>query len=195
MSFTPFSPIPEPIDVSIDEVVDDLGLPEPVRTTAKSVFETADEENLARGRYENLSKGAAVYLSCRIHDSPTSPEEVAECCDISEKKLLKSSRHVTKELGLPIPPADPATFIDRYAVSLGLDTSTRELAHKILEACEGTDLSSGSPTGIAASSIYAASSEEDTGVTQATLSELANISPVTIRNRYTKQLDVYKNTR
>lgn len=170
------------------DVAADLSLPEPVSQTADTLFTQAEAENLTRGRYKARTKGAVVYLACRICDVAVSPGEVAMAFNISEKDLLNASRHLTKSLSLPIPPADPATYIDRYCTDLSVPEPTAELAHEILAACESSDLISGSPSGVAASCVYGASVETDAGVTQDTLADLADVSPVTIRNRYKKQL-------
>jgi len=179
---------PAPSVPSITEVTAGLSLPYVVTQTAESLYGQAESENLTRGRYKTCSRAAVVYLSCRICDVAVSASEVAEEFALSEKDVLKSSRHITKSLALPVPPANPATYIERYCTVLNVNSETRDVAYEILSACQSSDLISGSPSGVAASCLYGASVETDAGITQDGLADLANISPVTIRSRYKRQL-------
>lgn len=64
---------------------------------------------------------------------------------------------------------------------------------ELLEVAEAYDVYSGkSRAGLAAAALYAATHLTNEGLTQATVSDVAHVSHVTIRNRYQELLDVYE---
>jgi len=71
------------------------------------------------------------------------------------------------------------------------------LSEKILQiVSENSDFSIGkSPRSIAASAIYSAGTlVNDVKITQEEVSDISNVSKVTIRNTYQKQLEIYRST-
>jgi transcription initiation factor TFIIB len=76
-------------------------------------------------------------------------------------------------------------YIRRLVSRLGLLGDTEILALRLVEVVSNTNLTSGrSPAGIAASCIYVSSRILDEGLTQKQIAQEAQVTEVTIRNRY-----------
>jgi transcription initiation factor TFIIB len=101
---------------------------------------------------------------------------------------------VVRELNLEIKPADPESYVPRFASDLDLSEEVGRRARKLLQNAKQKGVHSGkSPVGLAAASVYAASLLANEKVTQNQVSEVANISEVTIRNRYHELLEAEEN--
>jgi transcription initiation factor TFIIB len=97
---------------------------------------------------------------------------------------------VVRELGLEIKPADPESYVPRFASDLDLSDESERRARELLVNARETGILSGkSPVGLAAAAVYAAALLTNEKVTQSEVSDVANISEVTIRNRYKELLE------
>ncbi len=78
----------------------------------------------------------------------------------------------------------------RFTSDLGLSEEVERRARQLLDNAKQQGVHSGkSPVGLAAAAVYAASLLTNEKVTQSEVSEVANISEVTIRNRYHELLE------
>jgi transcription initiation factor TFIIB len=97
---------------------------------------------------------------------------------------------VVRELNLEIKPADPESYVPRFVSDLDLSDEVERRARELLSTAKQEGVHSGkSPVGLAAAAVYAASLLANEKVTQSAVSEVANISEVTIRNRYHELLE------
>jgi transcription initiation factor TFIIB len=111
-------------------------------------------------------------------------------------ELTRTYRYVVRELNLEVKPADPEQYVPRFASSLDLSEEVERRARMLLDrAREGGVHSGKSPVGLAAAAVYAASLLTNEKVTQNQVSEVADISEVTIRNRYKELLEVAEDER
>jgi len=169
-----------------------LDIPEKIIDTAVMIYKQSYQDDLYHGRSINDILSACLHLSCRIERHPINPSDISKEFDIDRKTLLKTSRHFESNLGLETAPVNPAGFIDSFSQTLSLSDSTTNLAHDIFETFLNSGQSSGkSPTGLAAGAIYAATKQNNERVTQEKLSEVADVSEVTIRNLYKIQLELF----
>ncbi|WP_276259831.1 transcription initiation factor IIB [Haloglomus litoreum] len=174
----------------IDRMASALGLPENVRETASVIYRRALDENLLPGRSIEGIATAAVYAAARQANVPRSLDEVARVCRVDKEEFKRAYRYIVKELNLAIEPADPTEYLPRFASELDASDATERKAVELVEtASEETLLSGKSPVGIAAAALYAASLLTDEGLTQTEVGEVADISEVTIRNRYKDLLE------
>lgn len=105
--------------------------------------------------------------------------------------MTRTYRYIIRELGLEVAPAKPESYVPRFCSEFSLPDETERRARELIEgARDGGILSGKSPIGIAAAAVYAASLLRDHEVTQSQVSEVADISEVTIRNRYKELLEV-----
>jgi transcription initiation factor TFIIB len=174
----------------IDRMASALGLPENVRETASVIYRRALEEDLLPGRSIEGVATASLYASARQAGTPRSLDEIAAVSRVDRMELTRTYRYVVRELNLEVQPADPKSYVPRFASDLDISDEAERRARELLDAASETGTISGkSPVGLAAAAVYAASLLTNEKVTQSEVSDVANISEVTIRNRYKELLE------
>jgi len=174
----------------IDRMASALGLPENVRETASVIYRRALDENLLPGRSIEGVATAAVYAAARQAGVPRSLDEITDVSRVEKTEIARTYRYVIRELGLEVKPADPESYVPRFASSLELSEEAEHRARKLLQNAKEQGVHSGkSPVGLAAAAVYAAALLTNEKTTQAAVSEVADISEVTIRNRYHELLE------
>ncbi len=167
-----------------------LGLSESVRETASVIYRRALEEDLLPGRSIEGVASAAVYAAARQAGRPRSIDEVVNVSRIDAMEFKRTYRYVVRELGLEIAPADPASYVARFASDLDLRDETERRARELLETGKQEHVHVGkSPVGLAAAAVYAAARLTNEDVTQSDVSAVTDMSEVTIRNRYQELLE------
>ena len=174
----------------IDRMASALGLPENVRETASVIYRRALEADLLPGRSIEGVATAALYAAARQAGTPRSLDEISAVSRVEKMELTRAYRYVVRELKLEIKPADPESYVPRYVSDLDLPDDVERRARELIEAARQEGVLSGkSPVGIAAAAVYAAALLTNEKVTQSQVSEVADVSEVTIRNRYKELLD------
>ncbi|PSP27747.1 transcription initiation factor IIB 2 [Halobacteriales archaeon QH_2_65_14] len=174
----------------IDRMASALGLPENVRETASVIYRRALDENLLPGRSIEGVSTAAVYAAARQAGVPRSLDEITEVSRVEKSEIARTYRYVIRELGLEVKPADPESYVPRFVSSLGLSEEAERRARELLQNAKEQGVHSGkSPVGLAAAAVYAAALLTNEKTTQAAVSDVADISEVTIRNRYHELLE------
>jgi transcription initiation factor TFIIB len=174
----------------IDRMASALGLPENVRETASVIYRRALDEDLLPGRSIEGVATASLYASARQAGTPRSLDELEEVSRVDKMELTRTYRYVVRELGLEVQPADPKQYVPRFVSDLGLSEEVERRARQLLDRAQDVGVHSGkSPVGLAAASVYAASLLTNEKVTQNQVSDVADISEVTIRNRYKELLE------
>jgi transcription initiation factor TFIIB len=177
----------------IERMASALGVPQSTRETASVIYRRALDEDLLRGRSIEGMSTAAVYAAARQAGIPRSLDEVAAVSRIEQLPITRAYRHLTRELGLEIEPADPLNYIPRLASELDLSAEatqqSRDLLATVIET-EESYLSGKNPVGLAAAAVYAGALLTNEKVTQEAVGEVADVSTVTIRNRYQDLLEI-----
>jgi transcription initiation factor TFIIB len=169
----------------ISKIANGLNLPKNILETASVIYRKAVKERLIRGRSIQGVTSAAIYLACRQCKLARTLEEVAQASNISKKEVGRSYRFLVKELDYFIPPLKPSQYITKFSNQLTMQGKVEEIAHKILGTARDLKLTSGrGPTGIAAAASYIASVLTGERKTQREIAEIAQVTEVTIRNRY-----------
>ncbi|MFB6205414.1 MAG: transcription initiation factor IIB family protein [Haloglomus sp.] len=174
-----------------------LGLGEDVRETASVIYRRALDEGLLPGRSIEGVATATIYAAARQMSRPRSIGEVAAVSRVDETEFLRAYRYINRELELAVEPASPLQFVDRILGNIERDLSdeTRYQARELLRNAEGTGVFNGkSPVGLAAAAIYAAGQLTGEMPTQPEVGAAADVSDVTIRNRYQELLEVAEST-
>ena len=169
----------------IRRVVSQLSLPLDVRDQACAMFESAQAEDLLRGRSIEGFAAATIYATCRTLSMARTIEEVVDVAIADENELKAAYRALNRELGVPTGPINPAEYLARYASELELDTVVESRAQDHVSTLRDEGLIGGrNPSGVAAACLYAASADDDAckTVTQAEAAAVADVSPVTIRS-------------
>jgi len=174
----------------IDRMASALGLPENVRETASVIYRRALDEDLLPGRSIEGVSTSAVYAAARQAGVPRSLDEITDVSRVEKDEIARTYRYVVRELGLEVKPADPESYVPRFASDLNLSEEAEHRARELLANAKEQGVHSGkSPVGLAAAAVYAASLLTNEKTTQAAVSEVADISEVTIRNRYHELLE------
>jgi len=169
----------------ITKIANNLNLPKNILETASVVYRKAVRERLIRGRSIQGVTAAAIYLSCRKCGLARTLEEIAQASSVNKKEVGRSYRFLIKELDYTIPPLKPSQYITKFSNQLTMQGKVEEIAHKILATAKELKLTSGrGPTGIAAAASYIASVLTGERKTQREIAEIAQVTEVTIRNRY-----------
>jgi transcription initiation factor TFIIB len=174
----------------IDRMASALGVPRSVREVASVIYRRALKEDLIRGRSIEGVATAALYAACRQEGIPRSLDEVAEVARVEQKEIGRTYRYIAQELGLEMRPVDPKRYVPRFCSDLELPEEVQNMANEIIEKTAEEGLLSGkSPTGYAAAAIYAASLLCNEKKTQREVAKVAQVTEVTIRNRYQEQIE------
>jgi transcription initiation factor TFIIB len=177
----------------IERMASALGLPQSTRETASVMYRRALDEDLLRGRSIEGMSSAAVHAAARQAGIPRSVDEITAVSRVEELTITRAYRHLTRELGIEIGPANPLDYIPRLASDLDLSEEAEQQSRDLLASVIETDesyLSGKSPVGLAAAAVYAGALLANEKVTQRAVSEEADISEVTIRNRYRELLEI-----
>ncbi|WP_232701479.1 transcription initiation factor IIB [Halobacterium wangiae] len=174
----------------IERMASALGLPKEVRETASVIYRRALSEDLLPGRSIEGVATSALYAAARQMQTPRSIDEVANVSRIDAMEFKRTYRYIVRELGLEVAPADPASYVPRFASELDLPDEVERRARELLDNAQKDGVTSGkSPVGLAAAAIYAASLLTNHKVTQSQVSDVTDVSEVTIRNRYQELLE------
>lgn len=177
----------------IDRMASALGLPRQIRETASQIYRQALKKDLIRGRSIEGVATASLYAACRIEKVPRSLEELESVARIDKNEIGRTYRYTSQEIGLQIGPVDPKKYVPRFCSELDLSQGVQEYANKIIDFTSEKGLLSGkSPTGFAAAAIYAAALLRNEKRTQREVAEVADVTEVTIRNRYQEQVSAIK---
>ena len=171
----------------MDRICDKLFIPSnsPIREQAANFYRKALDKNIIRGRTINGIVAASVYHSLRINKIPKKLKEVADVSLVNKKDVARCYRFLYKELDAKLPVVNPELFISRIAekihISGASQNKARELIRRDLKFHQGS-----APTGTAAATLYIACLLNKEQKTQKNIAEAAQITEVTLRNRYKK---------
>ncbi len=179
----------------IDRMASALGLPNNVREMASVIYRRALNEDLLPGRSIEGVSTACVYAAARQAGVPRSLDEITDVSRVEKSEVARTYRYVVRELKLEVRPADPESYVPRFASGLNLSDEAEHRARELLKNAKEQGVHSGkSPVGLAAAAVYAAALLTNEKTTQAEVSEVADISEVTIRNRYHELLEAEEGT-
>ncbi|MFB6180054.1 MAG: transcription initiation factor IIB family protein [Halorientalis sp.] len=169
----------------IRRLVSELELTEHIRDRACVLFESAQSEDLLRGRSLEGFAAAAVYATCRTASLSRTVDEIDAVARASRAELTAAYDALNRELGLPTGPIDPAEYLPRYASELDVPPAVERRARELLDEGKDQNLVSGrNPSGVAAGCLYTAAHECGHELTQAEAAAVADVTPVTLRATY-----------
>lgn len=174
----------------IKRMIASLSLPESVGEIASVIYRRTLDEDLILGRSIEGVASAAVYAASRQVGHPRTTDEIVDVSRIEKKELERTYRYIVRNLGLQVNRADPEDYLPRFVSELDGTRDLEQNARELVEAGREAEVLSGKrPSGIAAAAIFAAGLIIDEIYTQGTVSDIANVSEVTIRNRYRELTD------
>ncbi len=180
------------VDDQFKQLAADLNVPDATVDLAKSLRDQYREQRGDLiGTALELIAASCLYCAVKVTEVPLDPTDFVTASDtvVTRKALLRRSKDIASTTGL-----DPSAFfgseqyVDRYCDGLDVTDAVNDRARQILEITEESGLSSGkSPSSWAAAAVYNACLDVGQKRTQQELSRIANVSEVTIRNRYQEQ--------
>jgi len=162
-----------------------LNLPKNVVETSSMIYRKAIQNQLIRGRTIQSVAVASIYMACRQCGVIRTLDDVAKAANITKKEAARNYRFLLRELKPDVPQVNPRGYISKIVSKLALNGETERLAMAILNQATKLKLTSGrGPSGIAAACIYISSQLTDERRTQGEIAREAQVTEVTIRNRY-----------
>ena len=169
----------------LNRLKDKLTISSSVLEKAAYLYRKALEKKLVRGRSISAMIAASLYAACRDTETPRTLKDIAEAANVKRKDISRCYRLLYNELELKMPVVDPIQCIARISSNLKLTEKTKRYAAKILKETQKRQESSGkNPMGLAAAALYFSCVKNGVYVTQRDLAEAANVTEVTIRNRF-----------
>jgi transcription initiation factor TFIIB len=170
----------------VRRLVSVLSLPDAVQEHACRLVRTAQEADLLRGRSLEGFAAASVYAACRVANVARTVEEVAREARADRAEQEAAYDAMNRELGLPTGPVDPCEYVPRFASKLEVSQSTTELARELARETVEAGIAGGrDPSGVAAACLYTAARRRGAPLTQQRAADVADVTPVTVRNTYT----------
>ncbi|MCD6410127.1 MAG: transcription initiation factor IIB [Candidatus Verstraetearchaeota archaeon] len=177
----------------LDRISSQLGLPRSVKDEAAVIYRRAVEKGLVRGRSIESVMAAAIYAACRELKIPRTLDEIAKYTKSGRKDVARCYRLLLREVSIRVPIADPLDFISRIGGTLGLSGVTQHRAAEIIKEAKRLGITAGKdPAGLAAAAIYIASLLENERKTQKEIAQAAQVTEVTVRNRYKELIRTLK---
>lgn len=170
----------------ITHIADQLDLPRNVVMRAAIIYRKALEKGLVRGRPINSMAAAAVYAACRSSEVPRTLKEVAAKAGLRKKEVARSYRMIVGMAESKMPLVNPIIYISKVASKMKVPPAVEAETIKILKEAMGKRATSGKdPMGLVAAAMYMAAQRLGVNTfTQKQIAEAANVTEVTVRNRY-----------
>lgn len=181
----------------LDRLADALSIPDgPVSTATRvyrEVLQNSSDDRMYGWGIEDTAT-ACLYVACKIDRVARNADDFVDASGTTQKQLLRRSKTIRSELDLDLEAfTDPTHYVEHYCDELGLDEPVEERAEQILAYATEAGITGGkSPQGQAAAAIYNAARESGVSVTQSEIASVADVTEVTIRNRYQEQGEVVR---
>ncbi len=162
-----------------------LNLPRNVLETSSVIYRQVVRKRLIRGRSIQGVVAASIYMACRQCNVIRTLEEVGNAANISKKESGRNYRFLLRKLETRVPPVEAKSYVSKFVNQLTLSGNVETLAMQILEQAMVMRLTGGrGPAGMAAAATYIASLLTNERRTQGEIARGAQVTEVTIRNRY-----------
>lgn len=176
-----------------DRLTEKLDLSRDVRALGTEYYREVRGKGKLPGRSVEEVMSAALYIGCKKKNLPRNPDDFAKHSKYDRKQILRTSKYLEQVLEINIEPTEPTKYVSHLADELNLSGETETKAMEILDIVVDHGAHAGkSPTAVAAGTVYAASTLTGEKVTQAEVGNITNLTHVTIRDRYTEQLEIYQ---
>ncbi|MBI2147135.1 hypothetical protein HYU19_01500 [Candidatus Woesearchaeota archaeon] len=161
-----------------------IKVPDNIEKESARIYRSAVEKGLTKARSCDGVIVASVYIACRLFGFPATIKDISEASKLNKKVVGKYYKLVLRELGMKMEPSNPLDHIARYASLLGLSAKVQSKAAEIADKAQKKDITSGvSPVTIAATSLYLASLLHGEKRTQKAVTDMTQITEVTLRTR------------
>jgi len=166
-----------------------LGIPDTVAEDALRIYTFTVKEKLTMGRSIDTLLTASIFAALRVHGIPRTIDEIVKIAQLPKKKVVKSYRlifmEVLPKLQLKVQYFEPERYVDKFIEDLHLSMKIRNYAIKVIETAKknGFVIAGKDPKGISCAAIYLGAKKFNEPRTQKEISDLSNITEVTLRMR------------
>jgi transcription initiation factor TFIIB len=169
----------------LDRLTDKLHIPKSIKEKAAVIYRRALDKGLVRGRSISAIAAASLYAACRTSQTPRTLRELAVHSPIEKKDIARCYRLLLRELNLRMPIPKAQLRVPKIAAKVNVGEKTQQAAVEILREAERLKTTAGKdPMGLAAAALYIACVMNDEKRTQKSIADAAEVTEVTIRNRY-----------
>lgn len=168
------------------------GIPKMIIDEALKHHKSISEKKTFRGLNRDGIIAASLYISCKIHNCPRSPDEIAEIFNLNSNTATEGCKNAWKiinELEVNLNNNDklvfhdtkPISFIDRRCSKLNISGDFTKLCQFVAIQIDNKKLlPENAPPSVAAGIIYFIGQEFKLNITKKNVSDVCNISEVTI---------------
>jgi len=169
----------------LDRLTDKLHIPRSIKEKAAVIYRRALDKGLVRGRSISAIAAASLYAACRTSQTPRTLRELAVHSTIEKKDIARCYRLLLRELKMRMPIPAAQLRVPKIAAKVNVGERTQQAAVEILREAERLKATAGKdPMGLAAAALYIACVQNDEKRTQKMIADAAEVTEVTIRNRY-----------
>jgi len=163
-----------------------LSLNDAIIEQAAYIYRKAVEKHITKGRSTVVLAAAALYAACREGEVPRSLKDVASAGNVEMKELTRSYRALVDGLDIRMPVEDPVRSLAKIGSAIDASPGVMRRARQILDRASSQGLSAGKdPMAQAGAALYLANQlEGERGKTQKDVAAAAEVTEVTLRNRY-----------
>lgn len=166
-------------------------LPIPVQKEIAHLYKQSIKNQCMKHKTIKSTVLAFIYIMCQRHKIPKDISEITGKGSISKKEFNRYRHRVMGLLNIRNDPAKPEDYLNKIYEALKIDDHTiYQVSHRILQkvhAQKGATLQFSvgkDPSGIAAAAVYLTCVLKKYKRTQQQISKVANITEVTLRQRY-----------
>lgn len=179
----------------LNKLCDKMTIPRNIKERSAEIYKEAIDRKLIRGRTITVMIASCLYAAVRESLTPRTLNDIADNANTNKKEISANYRLIVKELNLTMPIPDSVAYVSRIASMTDppCTESVKRYAINLLNEAKKQLVSQGKdPIGFAASALYVANVVLGYNTTQRAVSVAANITEVTIRNRYKDLLKFVK---
>lgn len=181
---------------SIQEKCNKHNLPMVISRTAKSLYTLVADTKISRGNNRKGIIAACVFHACKECAVPRSSNEIAKIFEIDPKIMTKGIKKYTEIMRLNKHNHERITniksitiddFIDRFSHKLNLNDTDIQIIKNIVDECKLCKIEKdNTPPAMASGCIYLYIKHSSVKITKKEISNISQISEVTINKCYKK---------
>lgn len=157
------------------------GINKSIIDEAKMLYKKISELKITRGENRNGLIASSIYMACKRNKVPRSAKEIAAIFNLKVTTMTKGCKRFQELLHMNMDATGPSDFIARFCSKMDLESSMRDICkHVVSRADDLSIMTENTPPSVAAAAIYMCNQLCGWGLPKATLSEICEISQVTI---------------
>ena len=169
------------------------GIPQKIIDDSKVLYKKASEKKISRGDNKDGLIASCLYNSCLLNNIPRSSKEIAKMFEIDPVVLNKGNSRFQTLLQINVVPSTTIDFISRYCNQLNMKIVDINNCKKFVKFLEDNEiLNDNSPCSSCSAIIYYYSQKKDLGYSKNIISEICDVSMVTIVKGF-KLISKYNN--